>query len=160
MIFQSRDLKEWIVLEGDYIHTYIIGHYNPSVRNPTSLLTPSMLYALILYMIGGTYSLKLTPKDRFFRSFFMTILITFVNSSYSIPRQQISVAIKNKLKSFIWNFFWNSKIFFCLSVLAFWALSCLNFVAHTWFGRFLHLFRMCWLAKVNQLYKFIYNQFN
>ena len=30
-----------------------------------------MLYALILYTSGGTYTLKSTPNDRFLRSFFM-----------------------------------------------------------------------------------------
>ena len=40
-----------------YIATYIIGHYNPSVRITTWLLTPLMLCVLILYITGGTYSL-------------------------------------------------------------------------------------------------------
>ena len=49
------------------IHTYIIGHYNPSVRiidlvSHTTLL----LCVLILYISGGTYSLQSTPNDRFF----------------------------------------------------------------------------------------------
>ena len=46
-----------------YIHsyTYIIGHYNPSV-----MITPLMLFVLILYISGGTYSLKSSPNDRFF----------------------------------------------------------------------------------------------
>ena len=30
-----------------------------------------MLYALILYVNGGTYSLKSAPNDRFFRKFFI-----------------------------------------------------------------------------------------
>ena len=41
----------------------IIGQYNPLVRT-----------TLILYMSGGTYSLKLTPKNRFFKNFFMAII--------------------------------------------------------------------------------------
>ena len=48
----------------EYIHTYIIGHYNPSVRIID--LTPLMLCVLILYISGGTYSLKSTTNDRFF----------------------------------------------------------------------------------------------
>ena len=32
-----------------------------------------MLCVLILYISGGTYSLKLTPNDRFFEKLFMTI---------------------------------------------------------------------------------------
>ena len=50
-----------------YIATYIIiGHYNPSVRITTWLTTPLILCALILYMSGGTYSLKSTPNDKFY----------------------------------------------------------------------------------------------
>ena len=35
-----------------------------------------MLCALILYVIGGTYSLKSRPNERFFEKFFMTSLST------------------------------------------------------------------------------------
>ena len=35
-----------------------------------------MLCVLILYISGGTYSLKSTPNDRFFEKLFMTILFT------------------------------------------------------------------------------------
>ena len=38
------------------IYTYIIGHYNSSVRITTELLSPLMLFALILDICGGTYS--------------------------------------------------------------------------------------------------------
>ena len=48
------------------IHTYIIGHYNPSVGITTQLLIPLMLCALILYVSGETYILTSTPNDRFF----------------------------------------------------------------------------------------------
>ena len=34
------------------------------------LLTPLMLCVLILYISGGTYSLKSTPNDRFFEKLF------------------------------------------------------------------------------------------
>ena len=47
-----------------YIHTYIIGHYNSSVR-----IIDLMLCVLILYISGGPYSLKSTLNDRFLRNF-------------------------------------------------------------------------------------------
>ena len=46
-------------------HIYTFGH---SVRITIKLLAPVMLCALILYMSGGTYSLKSTPNNRFVRS--------------------------------------------------------------------------------------------
>ena len=49
--------------------TYIIGHYNPSVRIPNQLIASFMLCALILCMSSGTYNLKSTPNNRFLRSF-------------------------------------------------------------------------------------------
>ena len=49
---------------------YIIGHYNPSVRFTTWLLTPLILYALILEMSDGTYSLKSTDFQKTFSSQF------------------------------------------------------------------------------------------
>ena len=50
-------------------HTYIIGHYNHAVKITTYLLTPFMLCALILYISGGSSSLKSTSNDRFLSSF-------------------------------------------------------------------------------------------
>ena len=58
------------------IHTYIISHYNPSVSITTYVLTPLMLCVLILYISGGTYSLKSTPNAKFFKKLFMAILFT------------------------------------------------------------------------------------
>ena len=49
------------------IYTYII--HNPLVRITTYFLTPLMLSVLILYMSGGTYSLKSTPNGRFLIKF-------------------------------------------------------------------------------------------
>ena len=47
--------------------------YNCSLQSLVRLtilcLTPLLLDVLILYMSGGTYSLKSTPDDRFLRSF-------------------------------------------------------------------------------------------
>ena len=49
------------------IHTYITGHYNPSVRIIELIShTTYVVCVLILYISGGTYSLKSTPYDRFF----------------------------------------------------------------------------------------------
>ena len=53
------------------LYTYIIGHYNPSVRITTLFLTPLILCTLILYMRGGTYNLKSTPNDRFLSKFLL-----------------------------------------------------------------------------------------
>ena len=36
-----------------------------------------MLYVLILYISGRTYSLKSTPNDRFFEKLFMAVLIHY-----------------------------------------------------------------------------------
>ena len=55
------------------IYTYIIGHYNPSVRIID--LPPLMLCVSILYISDGTYSLKSTPNDRFFEKLFLAIFI-------------------------------------------------------------------------------------
>ena len=38
-------------------------------------LTPIMLCVLILYINGGTYSLKSIPNDRFFKKLFIEVLI-------------------------------------------------------------------------------------
>ena len=53
-----------------YIHTYIIGHYNPSVRIID--LVSHTTYRLILYISDGTYSS--TSNDRFFEKLFMAML--------------------------------------------------------------------------------------
>ena len=57
-----------------FLHTYI--HYNPSVRITPYFLTLLMLYALILYVSGGTYRLTSTLNDRFLRNFSMAGLFT------------------------------------------------------------------------------------
>ena len=62
--------EQWYIRQcGQYIHTFIIGHYNPSVRITAQLLTPLMLCVLILYVNGGTCSSTLTPNDRFLKNF-------------------------------------------------------------------------------------------
>ena len=58
--------------------TYIIGHYNTSVRITTQHLTPFMLCALILYMSVGDLQHRDDSEQQFFslRNFFMAILFT------------------------------------------------------------------------------------
>ena len=46
-----------------YTHTNITGHYNPSISITTSLLAPVMLYALMLCICSGAYSLKSRTTD-------------------------------------------------------------------------------------------------
>ena len=56
------------------IHTYIIGHYNPSIKVIDLVShTTYVVCVLILYLSGGTYSLKSTPNDRFFEKLFMAV---------------------------------------------------------------------------------------
>ena len=52
------------------MQTYIIAHYKPLVWIRIQLLVPLTFCVLILYISGGTYSLKSTPNDRFLRKFF------------------------------------------------------------------------------------------
>ena len=58
------------------IHTYIIGHYNPSVRIFDLVSHTTMLRVLILHISGGTYSLKSTTNDRYFKKLVLQILFT------------------------------------------------------------------------------------
>ena len=52
----------WAIKVRSYIHTYIIGQYNPSVR----------IIALVSYT---TYVVASTPNDRFFEKLSMSILL-------------------------------------------------------------------------------------
>ena len=65
----------YIRMTNFFIHTCKIGHYNPSLRITDLVTTPLMLCALTLYMNGGTYSLKSTPKHKFFEELFLAIFI-------------------------------------------------------------------------------------
>ena len=58
------------------MHTYIISHYNSSVRITAFFLTPLKLCAIILYVISGTYNLTSKLNDRFWRNSFMAGLFT------------------------------------------------------------------------------------
>ena len=51
-----------------HTHTYIIGHYNRSVRITAELFTQLTLCVLILDVSGETCSLKSTPNVKFFKS--------------------------------------------------------------------------------------------
>ena len=55
-----------------HLHTYVIGHYSPSVRIID--LVSHTTCVLILYISSGTYSLKSTPNDRFFEKLFIATL--------------------------------------------------------------------------------------
>ena len=57
----------------DHIHTYIIVHYNPSVRIID-------LVSNTTYVVAGGCSLKSTPNDRFFEKLFMALLFTLIRN--------------------------------------------------------------------------------
>ena len=59
-------LPHWGLVVYKRIHGYIIDHSNPTVRITTWLLTPLMLYVLILSINFATHTLKTTLNDRFF----------------------------------------------------------------------------------------------
>ena len=64
-----------------------------------------MLCVLILYIIGGTYSLKSTPNDRFFEKLFMAILFThsvFARNLLTGNRQ------RNTFRILFWYLAWDS----------------------------------------------------
>ena len=52
-----------------------------------------MLGVVILYVSGGTYSLKSTPNDRFFEKLFMAILVYFQEFLPEICWQEIAEEI-------------------------------------------------------------------
>ena len=65
-----------------------------------------MLRVLILYISGGTYSLKSTPNDRFFEKLFMAILFTlrvFARNLLSGNRRS------NTFRISFWCLAWNSN---------------------------------------------------
>ena len=73
--------------------TYIIDHYNPSVRITVKLLTPLMLNALILYINGGTYSFKVDSERHIFEKLFIAILFTFTVFLPEICREEVAEEI-------------------------------------------------------------------
>ena len=60
-----------------------------------------MLCVLILYMSGGTYSLKSTPNDRFVGNFFIVILFNLKTLNKSLHRN---------LRMGAWQFYLLSEI--------------------------------------------------
>ena len=58
-------------------YTYIIGHYNSSVRIIDLVSHTTYVVYVNFFISGGTYNLKSTPNDRLFEKLFMTILFTF-----------------------------------------------------------------------------------
>ena len=84
LYYQHNDLT--------YIHTYIIGHYNPSVRiiNLVSHTT---------YVVCGNFihkwRLKSTPNDEFLEKLFMTILFTlrvFARNLLRFPKKYFRIS--------------------------------------------------------------------
>ena len=84
------------------MHTYIIGHYNPSVRITAQLLTPLMLCAFILYVSFGTYSLTSTQNDRFFfRSFLIAEILYQKSAEKKSPKKYIF-----RFEAWPWLYIW------------------------------------------------------
>ena len=74
--FDYHDVIDVSIGRNDYIHN-IIGHCNPTVRIINLVFhTTYVVRVFILYINGGTYSLKLIPNDRVFEKLFIAILFT------------------------------------------------------------------------------------
>ena len=73
-IIQSTLEEYFFASNGTFIKEYI-HNYNPSIRIMTYLLAPLMLCELILYISGGTDSLKSTSQDRFSRKLFIALYL-------------------------------------------------------------------------------------
>ena len=58
------------------IHTYIIGHYNPSVRIIDLVSHTTYVVSVNFIHSGGIYSLKSTPNDKFVEKLLMAIIFT------------------------------------------------------------------------------------
>ena len=79
------------------IHTYIIDHQNPSMRIIGLVShTTYVGYVNFIHKWRGTYSLKSTPKDKFFEKLFMAVLI------YSQSFCQKSAERKSPKKYFLY----------------------------------------------------------
>ena len=61
---------------------------------------------LILYISGGTYSLKLTPNDRFFEKLFMAILFTLRDFVRNLLRGNCR---RNTFRISFWFLVWDSN---------------------------------------------------
>ena len=62
---------------------YIIDYYNSFVWFKTLILLPLMLYVIILYVSGGSSSLKSIPNDRFFSMAIFILLWELLPEIYS-----------------------------------------------------------------------------
>ena len=71
---KKRKEKKTIRVAETYIHTYIIGHYNPSARIID--LVSHTTYVVCVHFIHKWRDLNSTPNDRFFEKLFMAILFT------------------------------------------------------------------------------------
>ena len=65
-----------------------------------------MLCVLILYISGGTYSLKSTPNDKFFEKLFMAILFTLRVFARNLLRGNRR---RNSFRISFWNLAWDSN---------------------------------------------------
>ena len=80
--------------------TYIIGHYNPSVR--IIGLVSHTTYVCLYISGGGTYSLKSTPNDRFFGE-------TFHGNFIYSQRAERGNRRRNNFRISFWWLAWYSK---------------------------------------------------
>ena len=81
LLTHSYSKFHWVLISNEktnycwsLIHTLAITILKSELLN--YFLTPLMLCAIVLYISGGTYSLKPTTKDRCFEKRFMAILFT------------------------------------------------------------------------------------
>ena len=96
-----------------HIRTYIIGHYNSSVR----IIDLVSHCVLISHISGGTYSLKSTPNDRFFEKLFMAILFILRNFARNLLRGSRR---KNTFRISLWCLTWGSNSGFSSNKPALW----------------------------------------
>ena len=89
----SSQGKTRSTLVATYIHTYIIGHYNPSI-SIIDLVSHTTYVVCFSFIHGVIYSLQSTPNDRFFEKLFMAVFI------YSQSSCQKSVERKSSKKYF------------------------------------------------------------
>ena len=71
-----------------YIHTQLVITTLLSGLRPSFSYHLHMLCAFILYLNGGTYTLKSTPNDRFFEKLFMATLFTSQSFCQESPERK------------------------------------------------------------------------
>ena len=89
----KNGIKSWTSM------TYIIGHYNPSVRiiDPVSHTT---------YVVCVNFMHKSTPNDRYFEKLFMAVLITLRFCARNLLRRNRR---KNTFRILFWYLAWGSN---------------------------------------------------